>query len=499
MSAPRSIAWSLGGQIASMGASMVSTVILARLLTPTEFGVFAFAATIFSVVQWLLQMGMGQYILREAEMPQDKLNAALAGSLAQGAAASVIVLALAPFAAWFGQLERIGLITAAVAVVPFLGAPEATCDGLWLRQGRYGSVAILQVAKGVVATAVSISVEFTWHLGAFSLAAGLVVSMLLSFVVAIYSLMITNHARVRMTLDQWRLLRSFGGRSFALTLAQVGSLRVPDLLIGRLLSVAMLGHYNRAGAALDTVNRTMSTSVVRASSPTFYRRVNEGAALGWAVGDFMDTVLFFVWPSLAGVAVLSEPLIRLLYGPQWAIAAEALPILCLGFAIDSARTGGMETLLIRDRLGLNAKIEGVHAIYAILLVVLAAPYGLKAVLWARVLDSVVTLAIYWLVMLRFDALLPGRTVRILALNAVLALGAGAPPLLLMAAWHWPEKLDVLGYAATIGSGVGLWLLLLLVFRHPYLVRGIEMLRNRLRLRPDDAGDVPTLPEYNGTA
>ena len=479
-SASRSIMLSMGGQLATTLASLASTVVLARILTPADFGAFAFAATIFAVVQWLLQVGMGNYILREAELTQAKINGAVAITCAQGALGSVIVLLLAPAAGWFSNYGPVGWVTASVAIVPLLGSAEAISDALWLRHGRYGRTALLQVAKAAVQSLVSIGCQLLFHWGVFALVAGLIANALTSFVAAGASLLLEYRARPVIERELRGTLTTFGGKTFLLTVAQVISLRLPDLLIGRLLSVSVLGHYSRATNTTEMFVRTTSAAVVRATAPRFYASVHEGVPMPDAVIRYCDVLLFFMWPGLAGLAVLSQPVIQLVYGPQWTIAGEALPLLCLVCAIDAARTGGMEVLLVRDRLGLNARLEMVHGVYALLIVIALAPFGLKAVLWGKVADSMLTLILYLLAMRSLGAHSLRRVPWLIGSNALLALAAGGPALLLMQAWGWPHVLTATRFGEAIAGGVAAWGLLLIGMGHPLGRKGLEMMGRRLR-------------------
>lgn len=479
LSTSRSIAWSLGGQVGTTTLSMLSTVVLARILTPNDFGAFAFATTIYTLVQFLLQSGLGNYILSEARLTRRKLDAAFLVASGQGLVAFLIVAAAAPVAGWLSKSPTVGWVTLAVAVTPFLSSAESVSDALWLRGGRYRAVAALQIAKLAMQATTSIVAEVIWHWGPFALVAGLLANAATSFAVALFTLVVTHRARPAIDAEHWRRLRSFGGKSLLLTIAQIGSLSIPNLLLGRMLGIFILGHYNRATNAVDMVSRTFASSVVRATAPRFYNRVNAGEPLPPAVREMCDMLLFFVWPATAGIAVLSAPLIRLMYGPQWGIAARAMPLLCLAFAFDSARTGGNEVLLIRDRLGLSARLEFLRAGYAILLVVVLARFGLIAALWGRVTEAAVTALLYLLAMRRVGGVPLRGWAPLFAVNALLTGAACGPAILLMRHWGWPVALDPARFLTAIGLGLVLWLGVLALIRHPFMIAGVAFARRRL--------------------
>ncbi|QJU59813.1 oligosaccharide flippase family protein [Sphingomonas sp. AP4-R1] len=479
MNRARAIGWSVGGQFATAVASLLSTVILARLLTPTDYGLFAYALAIYATTQWLLQMGMSQYVLSEAELTPAKLDGVFAMAMIQGLAATAIVAVLAPAAGWFGENRLIGWVTLAVAIVPFLNSPEAISDAYWVRHGRFSGVAILQISKALSQTAVSIAAELSLHLGVFSLVLGLLASSLLSFVVAIVVLVKEARSKPVIDRDQWRVLRRFGARFFALTLGQAITSQAPGLVIGRLLGIEKLGYFNRSSAALDLIGKTLAGATARVGAPRFFREVNSGVPHEQAVAELQELMLFIVWPALAGLAVLAGPIVSLLYGPRWELAAQALPILCLSIAFDQARSGGSEILLVRDRVGVNAWIEAAHAVYAIGFVLIAAPWGFSGVIWARAADAIVTFFLYSWAMQRLGGL-PWRVwPRLLGGNMLLAASAAAPAWIFMHHWNWPDTLDFGRFVLAIGASVLAWVAVGMLIRHPYFVVGGEMLKARL--------------------
>ncbi|NIJ07988.1 O-antigen/teichoic acid export membrane protein [Sphingomonas vulcanisoli] len=480
MSAPRTLVWSVGGNFVNLFVSMVSTVILGRLLSPTDFGAFAFGITIYGMVQWLLQTGMSTYVLREREISTAKLNTAYAVTSFQGIAATLIIMVLSPVAGWFAHSTTVGWVTFLVALMPALSGPESMLDGLWLRDGRFRAYSGLMIGKTAAQTIVSVIAQVWLHWGVYALVAGLLAYGLLSLIVAVPTLAWHYRIRPGRHAEHWAEVRSFGSRNLLLVLGQTGSMRVPDLIIGRELSIATLGYYNRATATIDMISRTLQTSIARALVPSFYRRVNEGSPLDHEVRELCGGLIFLCWPAAAGMAVLAQPIVRLIYGPQWGIAGEVLPWLCLVFAIDAARTGGMEVLTVHDKLTQNAWLELAHALYAIVLMTIGSHFGLFQALWAKVADSAITALLYLAVMQRLGALRIDRWVGLYAWNGVLTIAAAVPPFLLMRHWAWPNELSIGRYALAILSSIICWLLAAALTRHPYYLHGEAIVRRRLR-------------------
>lgn len=458
------MAWSLGGQAATLVFGMAGTMALARLLTPAETGAFAFAVAMFALVQSLLQFGMANYILRAAELTQARIDSATTLALLQALAAALLMAALAPAAGWFANSSQIVWLSLLVALMPVLSGPEAVSTAFWAREGHFRTIALLNTGKTLAQAVVGVVTALAgW--GPYALAAGFLASGVVSLLRCAPNLM-ARGVRLRIDRDEWRLMKDYSIRSMLLTITVTLNLRVPDLLIGRLFTIASLGQYSRAYGAIDMLGRSVSYPIARVFTPRMLNALNDGQPPDKAVSDIRDAFLFLLWPMLAGLAVLAHPVTFLLYGPQWTLAGDILAILCLANAFDMARAGGMEVLLFRDRLGLNNKIEAARLIVSLGLLVAAVPFGFLAAMWSRAAAAAFGFLLYGWVLHRLEDIPLARYVRNYAMNGVLTLLAVAPALGVMVVRDWPSRVALGEMLGLVAAGSVLFLAGAFAFRHP---------------------------------
>lgn len=479
MNASRSLLWTQSGQILSMALTMVGSMVLARLLTPTETGAFAFATVLYALVQSALQLGMGNYILREPDMPRERLSAVVTLTTLQGAATSLIIVVLAPFAGLFGRFPHVTSLALLIALVPLLNASESATAALWSRERRFIRYAGLQVAKVVAQITVSIGTAWFLDWGSFALAAGIVANALAAFLVCSFDLYVRRRLSFRLPAEEWQRLKSFGSGAMLLSLVNAASTRLPELLIGRVFTVTTLGHYSRSYGTVDLLMKSFSWPLARVFVPRTLKQISDGArSRSDGVMDLFEVFTFFLWPALAGLMVLAEPLTLLLYGPQWELAGRLLPLICLATLLNVARSGAMEGLLAADRLRLNSGIEIARLGLALLIFLATAPFGLFAVLWGQVLSNFLALIIYGATLHRLGMLAFGRYVSLATRHALLTLVAVGPALGVMIAEGWPRTLPLPIMAGVIAAGVLCWVAVLAVTRHPFLKGALSLVHRR---------------------
>lgn len=479
MNASRSLAWTQGGQIASMILTMIGSMVLARLLTPTQTGAFAFATVLYALVQSTLQLGMGNYILREPDMSRERLSAVVTLTTLQGAATSLIIVILAPFAGLFGRFPNVTSLTLLIALVPLLNANEAAAAALWSRERRFLRYAGLQVAKVLAQITVSIATAWLLSWGSFALAAGIVANALAAFLICSFDLYARRRLSLQLPAEEWQRLKSFSSGAMLLSLVSAASTRLPELLIGRVFTVTSLGHYSRSFGTVDLLMKSFSWPLARVFVPRTLKQISDGARTrSDGIMDLFEVFTFFLWPALVGLMVLAEPLTLLLYGPQWELAGRLLPLICLATILTIARSGAMEGLLAADRLRLNSGIEIVRLGLALLIFIITAPFGLFAVLWGQVLSNGLAVIIYGATLHRLGMLALGRYVTLASRHALLALVAVGPALGVMIAQSWPRTLPLPLLAGAIIAGILCWVAVLAVMHHPFLRSALGLIHRR---------------------
>jgi len=390
-SVQRGLAWSLGSQAALQGIRIVVVVVLARLLTPREFGLAAMALAVSAVVPAVLDLGLGAALVQRPTISEHDRSTAFWTSAGAGVVLALAGVALArPVASFFGE-PRVAALFAALAAGYFLTALASTHMALLTRALSFRTIELVAisttVASAVAAIAIAAAGGGPWAIVGQSLAAsGLTV--LLLWIISSW------RPSLMFSAESLRVLMRFGGGLVGTRLLVYLQRNVDNLLVGRVLGAAPLGSYGVAyNLVLLPVGRVVDP-VRRVLFPALSRIQTDPPRLAdlWVRGT--RVLAAFVFPLLLGLAAVAPEFVHVVLGQRWHAAVPVVRVLALAGAVQVvvalnavvlASLGLVSTLLryfsaatvlavAGFAAGVSFGITGVAAGYASATLVAAPPY-----------------------------------------------------------------------------------------------------------------------------
>lgn len=316
----------LAGQWSRTGLQLVSTVVLARLLAPEEFGLVAMVTAIVGVADLVREFGLSGAIVRLREIDDGLWSTLYRFSFVLGLATMAATAALAPaIAALYGD-DRLVPLTLALAPIVLLNSIAMPLQARLQRELRFGAIAAsdaLSMAVGVAASIV-----------AAALGAGVWALVLLTGTAAVYRV-IAMLVAVRPRLGGARPIREIvpvlttGGSIFGVQLLNYAARNLDNVLIGRTLGAATLGVYTRAYALLMLPISQLNGPLARVGLPVLSRLQDDPEGYRRYVRVSMLVLSYALIPTFAVAAALSGPLVAILLGGQWTAAAPIFALLAI--------------------------------------------------------------------------------------------------------------------------------------------------------------------------
>jgi O-antigen/teichoic acid export membrane protein len=453
--------------VMALGGSMI----MSRLLTPEETGVYSVGAVLLGMAQVLRDFGVGQYVVQERDLGEDKLRAVLATSFLFAWTLAGAIAGLSVPVAWFYGEPRLASLLQLLSL-NFLLLPFSSISLPMLRREmRFGAICAINLSHGLCHFAVSLSLAWRGF-GFMSLAWA---SVAATFAALLLSLWL-RPARLPWLPARAGMRRVIGFGAYATggNLIDEAGVAAPDLIIGKLLGMDAVGIFSKALGVLGVFNKAITSAV----SPVVYPLY---AATARADGDvnqvYLRTVSYmtaFAWPFFACVALAALPVLRLLYGGQWDAAAPLIRIMCFSSAIYSMSSMARYLFVATGQVKVQARLDAFAVPVRIVLLLLAAPFGLAAIAWAVVGGA---LARAWLTMRYLTAGnrialadVAGAAAKSMALTAISML---APACLLLA----PEA-SMADSVRAAAAALLLWVAGIVLVRHP-LLDEINLVRRKL--------------------
>lgn len=344
--------------------NLLSTVIVARLLTPADIGVFSIAVSLTAFAHILREFGIGQFLVQLKDLTRDHLRAGFTALLMIAwTLAAVMALAAIPVAAFYSQPGVRDVFW--VLALNFMVLPFGSHVMIMLKRDlQFDKLAWVAIFNGVVQTGVTLLLAwqgFSYMSMAWGTLAGNV------FNVLAFWFLRPEIAWLRPTRQYLQPMFSFGTTlSSASMLGQLGS-SAPDLILGKTQSVAEVAQFSRAGGLLNMVVARIDAILIQVFAAVFAKHIREGQdalpLLTRAIRLHSGVAL----PMIAALAVISQPLTLFMFGEQWHEAATLAPVLTAYAALVAPLTLAPYALVsaghvgasLRANLWLNGVLIGV--------------------------------------------------------------------------------------------------------------------------------------------
>lgn len=311
---------------ATFAINLASTAIFARLLAPDEIGVFVVGAGVVMVAEALREFGASVYIIQEREISRQGVRTTFTVMLCMSLVVAGLLLAAAGPLAGFYADTRLAAVVRIAALGVVLGAFASPPLALLRREMAFGGVALVNLT-GVLVNFAAALVLLASGWGYLSLAlAATGAAAATALAAALYR---PKPWIFVPCLVHWRQILAFGGWASATAILNIIFQMLPQMLLGRLLGFDAAGVYSRAVTLCQLSERMIFGAFQPVVLPAFSDHVRSGGDLCGAYLHGLALLTAVQWPSLLCLAVLAEPLVLIVLGPQWNAAAPVLRILAL--------------------------------------------------------------------------------------------------------------------------------------------------------------------------
>ena len=373
----------------------VATIVLARLLTPADFGLVAMVATITGLGQAFADLGLSEATIQRKEITNDQVSTLFWINFAIGLGLMLVTMGLAPALAWFYRDARLVSITLVLSLTFLFGGLRVQADAVLRRQMRFSSLAVRDIISYLVAVPTAIVLAFKggsyWALVALPLTLNFT-QMSLSW------LMVNWRPGLPRRDAEVGSMIAFGGNVAASYLIVNISRSADNVLIGWHWGAGPLGLYSRAYNLLMLPVRQLSGPAGSVAVPAFSRTQDDPERFARYYLRTVNLILWISAPVFGFLFVAAQPVIVLMLGHQWGEAGPVFQILTIS-ALGQLLLDSTIWLLVSR--GQSRRLLKLLLIFSPILVcsyAIGLPFGIKGVALSGSL--VMLLILPW--MLRFS-------------------------------------------------------------------------------------------------
>jgi O-antigen/teichoic acid export membrane protein len=385
--------WMMGSQAATQLLALVTSIVIARFLTPREVGLAAMGIVFSALALVLADVGLGSALVQRQDLSEDDKSTAFWFSIAMGVVLTGVGIGLSwPIASLYGE-PRVQRLFAALSFMFVFTAPGIVQGALLTRELRFRALELRTIAATTASAATGITLAV---LGAGPWA---IVAQLLT-ITSVSTLLLWRSSAwrpsARISGESIRRLAGFSSHVVGTRLSAWGARNLDNLLVGRYLGAASLGAYSIAYSLMVTPVNRIAGPLTQVFYPAFSRmRDRESIGAVWLRAVRM--VALVVVPLMLGLAAVAPDFVRVVFGKRWHAAAPVLQIIALVGLAQSLQALNYGILQSLARTRVLFRYTALASLATVGAFAAGLPWGIKGVATAYLLASVVLEPIYlWL-------------------------------------------------------------------------------------------------------
>ncbi len=378
--------WSGVDNIVQYSVSFVVSVILARLLTPDDYGLIGIVLIFTTICTVIINGGMSTALLRKKDVDDSDYSTAFIINIGLSIFLYLIIYICAPLiASFFGREELINL-TRVASLIVIIGAVSLVQQVRLTRNIDFKTQTKITFIASILSGVLGIIMAFA-GCGVWAL----VVQMLSSHLLRTLALCIYNKWLPSLAFNKtsFKSLFSFGWKLMAAGVLDSLWNQLYQVVIGKFYAPATLGQYTRARQFSNLFSENLTNVVQRVTFPVLSSIQDEHERLREAYRRIIKITMFITFSLMFFLGAVSEPLLYCLIGPQWDEAMHYLPYLCLIGALYPLQAINLNMLQLQGRSDLFLYLEIIKKTIAVGPLVIGALVGIYPMLYASIIVSIV--------------------------------------------------------------------------------------------------------------
>jgi O-antigen/teichoic acid export membrane protein len=386
------VIWASVQRFGTMIISFVTNIVLARLLTPDDFGAIGMLMLFLAIANTFVDSGFGSALIQKKDANQKDFSTVFFINLGM----SVVVYALlffgAPWVSRFYDLDLLRPLLRAQGLVLILHAFSIIQTALLRKKMDFRKLSICNLIGNLVGSVVGIGAALmgygVWSLVIRTLTVGLVTSILLWIIGKWKPLFIFSK-------QSFKELFGFGGFMLLSSIVTTLSNNVQTLIIGKLFSAKDLGNYNQAHNLRNLGTQSVSDVIAQVLYPDFSNNQTDSKQITDKLNNAVYLISYVVAAIMSLCVVIAKPLVLFLFGEKWLECVVPFQILCCGGVFLSVQDINYYVIAAKGKSKPLFFFNVAKLILSILMMLLGYKIGgLFGLLWSMVLISVIIYMIY---------------------------------------------------------------------------------------------------------
>lgn len=354
--------WSFADSILGQGVMFLVGLVLARLLTPEDYGLLAYLTILISVSNSFVDSGFSNALIRKQDVKDIDYNTTFIANLLVSIVIVILLYFTAPAVSrFFERPELVPLIRVMSCIVvinafSLIQKTRLTKNVDFKTQTKASLIS--SISSGVIGVGMALNGFGVWSLVGQQLTRQILYTLFLWIFTKWYP-------KLQFSIQSFKELFGFGWKLLVSSLIDTVWREIYQVIIGKFYSSATLGQYTRAQQFSSIFSSNLTSIVQRVSYPVLSELQDDKKRLKFGYRRVIKVTMLTSFVLMLGLAAVSKPLVITLIGEQWQVAVPMLQIICFQMMLYPLHVINLNMLQVQGRSDLFLKLEVIKKIIAI--------------------------------------------------------------------------------------------------------------------------------------
>ena len=384
------VKWNAIGRFSTQGISFIISVLLARVLTPSDYGVVGMIGIFMAIANTFIGSGFGSALIRKQDCTDADYSTAFYFNIVVGIVCYLILFLSAPLIAAFFDTPILKDVVRVLSINLFLGSLSIVQNARLTKAVDFKSQAKVSLIATIVSGTIGLTMAYNGF-GVWSLVSQQVASSLMTTIL-LWIITKWRPQRVFSKLS-FEYLFGFGSKILSASLLHTIYCHLTTILIGKFYTPQALGYYSR-GESLATLPSSNLTGILQSVTyPILSKIQDDDARLIQVYRKYIQMTSMVVFFGMLLLAALAKPFIITLLTDKWAESIIFLQVFCFALMFDHLNLLNLNILYVKGRSDLVLRLEVIKKIIAIFMIIASLPFGVLAICISRALYNQIAVVI----------------------------------------------------------------------------------------------------------
>lgn len=386
----KGVIWSSFERFSTAGVNFIIGLIIARLLSPKEYGIIAMLAIFMAISQSIIDSGFSNALVRKLDRSESDYATSFYFNVIIGFIMYGVLFFSAPLIAQFYNTPELETVTKIVGITLILGSFTIVQQAILTIKVDFKTQMKISLVSAILSGLIGIIMAFN-NYGVWALV-GQIVSVAFFRTVLLW-VIVKWIPKSGFSKQSFRNLFGYGSKLLLAGILETIYRNLYTIIIGKFFQSSALGLYSRGEQIASYPSSNITGVIQRVTFPILSQIQNDKTQLKNAFTQIIRTTCFIVFPLMMFLIIVAKPLVLIILTEKWVGCVEIIQILSISFMWYPVHILNLNVLQIAGRSDLFLKIEFIKKIIGLVILFATIPFGIILMCWGRVMYCFIELFI----------------------------------------------------------------------------------------------------------